>query len=152
MVGRPRAGQILRERLRSLEQRVRKPAKIANEGELASGTHPRVTGKHLLDQRRARARKADHEHGLWELGAQCGARQQLQVRAHEKLLQPREKGLHRVGSVLEPAAVGRESSLALREIEPGFLVAAEPLIDSASLEPSITVERRRGIQDGQGIL
>ena len=145
----PGARQVLRKWLGSGELLQRELPQLRDEGQLAAGAHRGVAREHLLDQRRARARKTHDENRLRHLCAQRRLRQQLDVRADEEALQTREERLDGLCVVGEPAGFGCQQSLALDQVAPCFVVAAEPIEQPTSFEPRIAVECRRSVEDSQ---
>ena len=82
--------------------------------------------------------------------ARSGAlRQQLDVRADEEALQTREERLDGLRVVGQSAGFGGQQLLALDQVAPRFVVAAEPIEQPTAFEPRIAVECRRGVENRQ---
>ena len=88
--------------------------------------------------------------GCGTSGAARRARQQLARCARTKKRFRRAKNVSTAWRVVGQAAgLGRKQPLALDEIAPRLVVAAEPVEQAAAFEPRIAVERRRRVEDRQ---
>ena len=102
--------------------------------------------QHLLDQCRAGARKSQDEDRLRGIAPRRGARQQLDIGAHEKPSQTLEERLDRLSLVSDTARLLREFRLARHPIAPRVGEMSHAIVQSTALEQRIAVELRQRLK------
>ena len=107
---------------------------LADDRQFVAGADQRMSAQGLLDHRRAGTGKPDDEDRLGDIGADAGARQDLEPRRDEEGLEAPDQRRRLLGQI---ALAGQraQSSLGLAEGGEGLGVAANPVEQETLLAP-----------------